>query len=103
METGRSVPRRNKIKMDPGEAEWGGVAWIDPTRGRDTWRAYVNAMKDCDGKSASRPGFLYPKTRAASSYWLKDLLTGPTDGLPACTQNLHQYVPRFNPRRRRSI
>ena len=30
--------------MDPGEAEWGGVAWIDLTHGRDTWRAHVNAM-----------------------------------------------------------
>jgi hypothetical protein len=40
-------PRRrweDGIKMDLGETDWGGVAWIHLAQDRDRWRALVNAV-----------------------------------------------------------
>jgi hypothetical protein len=40
-------PRRrwvNNIKMDLGEAMWGGMDWIDLAQDRDQWRTLVNAV-----------------------------------------------------------
>jgi len=40
-------PRRrweDNIKMDLQEVERGGMDWIEPSHGRDKWRALVNAV-----------------------------------------------------------
>jgi hypothetical protein len=34
----------DKIKMDLGEIEWGGMDWIDLAQGRDQWRDLVNKV-----------------------------------------------------------
>jgi hypothetical protein len=40
-------PRRewgDKIKMNPREAGWGGMDWIDLGQDRDQWRALMNTV-----------------------------------------------------------
>jgi hypothetical protein len=48
------VTRKNKIKMDLADIEWGGVDWVSLAQDMENWRVFVNAVMNLQVSQSAR-------------------------------------------------